>query len=48
MRKKKVKLEIELDREDFQAACYLMKHKLTDEGYDILTEVSVKLNLDKT
>lgn len=44
---KKIKVEIELDKEEFQAACYFMGHKLTDEVYDILTETPIRLNVDK-
>lgn len=44
---KKIKVEIELDKEDVQAACYFMGYKLTDEVYDILTETTIRLNVDK-
>ncbi|WP_303180627.1 hypothetical protein [uncultured Butyricimonas sp.] len=47
MEERKVKLEMELDRDSFQSTCFLLGLKLTDEMWEKMIEEPVKLGFEE-
>lgn len=47
MEEKKVKVSMELDKDVFQAFCFMMGEKLTDELWSKLTAEEIAINVDE-